>query len=68
LIYDFKKEYENAIASYKKALELKPDHIRTLNALGRLYMKIGRLSEAKEVLEAAKKSRSKPGRDRGAAG
>jgi len=56
LIYDFKKEYENAIASYKKALELKPDHIRTLNALGRLYMKIGRLSEAKEVLEAAKKA------------
>ncbi len=56
LIYDFKKEYDNAIASYKKALELKPDHIRTLNALGRLYMKIGRLSEAKEVLEAAQKA------------
>lgn len=56
LIYDFKKEYENAIASYKKALELKPDHVRSLNALGRLYMKTGRLSEAKEVLEAAKKA------------
>ena len=56
LIYDFNKDYENAIASYKKAVELKPDHTRSLNALGRLYMKTGRLSEAKEVLETAKKS------------
>lgn len=56
LIYDFKKDYDNAIASYKKALELKPDHARSLNALGRLYMKTGRLSEAKEMLEAAQKA------------
>jgi len=56
LIYDFKKEYDNAIASYKKAVELKPDHIRSLNAMGRLYMKTGRLSEAKDVLEMAKKA------------
>lgn len=56
LIYDFKKEYESAISSYKKALELKADHTRSMNALGRLYMKIGRLTEAKEVLEAAKKA------------
>lgn len=55
LIYDFKKDYENAIASYKKAVELKPDHTRSLNALGRLYMKTGRLNEAKEILETAKK-------------
>lgn len=56
LIYDFKKEYDNAVASYKKAIELKPDNARALNALGRLYMKTGRLSEAKETLEAAKKA------------
>jgi tetratricopeptide (TPR) repeat protein len=56
LIYDFKKDFDNAIASYKKALELKPDHARSLNALGRLYLKTGRLSEAKEMLEAAKKA------------
>ena len=56
LIYDFKKEYDNAIASYKKAVELKPDHARALNALGRIYMKTGRLSEAREALEAAKKA------------
>lgn len=54
LIYEFRKDYENAIACYKKAAELKPDHARSLNALGRLYMKTGRISEAKEVLEAAK--------------
>ncbi len=56
LIYDFKKEYDNAIGAYKKAIELKPDNARALNALGRLYMKTGRLSEAKETLEAAKKA------------
>lgn len=56
LIYDFKKDYENAIVNYKKAIEVKPDHARSLNALGRLYMKTGRLSEAREALEAAKKA------------
>lgn len=56
LIYDFKKDYDMAVANYKKAIEIKPDHARSLNALGRLYMKTGRLSEAKEVLEAAKKA------------
>lgn len=56
LIYDFKKEYDKAIASYQKSIELKPDNARALNALGRLYMKTGRLSEAKETLEAAKKA------------
>ena len=56
LIYDFKKDYDNAAANYKKAIEIKGDHARSLNALGRLYMKTGRLSEAKEVLEAAKKA------------
>jgi hypothetical protein len=35
---------------------VKADHARSLNALGRLYMKTGRINEAKEMLEAAKKS------------
>lgn len=56
LIYDFKKEYDSAIESYKKAAELKPDHARALHALGRVYMKTGRLSEARDALEAAKKA------------
>lgn len=56
LIYEFKKEYENAIASYGKAAELKPDHARALNALGRMYMKTDRISEAKEALEAARRA------------
>lgn len=56
LIYDFKKDYDNAAANYKKAIEIKGDHARSLNALGRLYMKTGRLSEAREALEAAKKA------------
>jgi tetratricopeptide (TPR) repeat protein len=56
LIYEFKKDYESAIGSYKKAIEVKADHARSLNALGRLYMKTGRINEAKEMLEAAKKA------------
>ena len=56
LIHEFRKDYVSAIASYKKAIELKPDHARSLNALGRLYMKTGRLDEAKETLELAKKA------------
>lgn len=56
LIYDFNKDYENAIASYQKATALNPDHARALNALGRAYLKTGRLSEAREALEAAKKA------------
>lgn len=56
LIYEFRKDYENAVISYKKAVELKPDHARALNALGRLYMKAGKISEAREVLDAAKKA------------
>jgi tetratricopeptide (TPR) repeat protein len=56
LIYEFKKDYESAIAGYKKAVEVKADHARSLNALGRLYMKTGRIDEAKVVLEAAKKA------------
>jgi tetratricopeptide (TPR) repeat protein len=56
LIYEFKKDYENAIGSYKKAIEVKADHARSLNALGRIYMKTGRITEAKEMLEAAKKA------------
>jgi tetratricopeptide (TPR) repeat protein len=56
LIYEFKKDYENAIGSYKKAIEVNAEHARSLNALGRLYMKTGRINEAKEMLEAAKKA------------
>lgn len=56
LIHEFRKDYDNAVISYKKAIELKPDYARALNALGRLYMKTGKISEAKETLEAAKKA------------
>ncbi len=54
LIYEVKKDYAAAIEQLKKAIELKTDHAKALNALGRVYMKTGRLREAKEMLEAAK--------------
>lgn len=56
LIYEFKKDYDAAEAQYKKAIELKGDHAKSLNALGRIYLKMGKINEAKEVLEAAKKA------------
>ncbi len=54
LMQDFNKQHDQAIDNYKKAIELKPDNARAMNALGRVYMKTGRLAEAREVLQAAK--------------
>jgi len=56
LIQEFNKDYDSAAASYKKALELKPDHAKALNASGRVLMKTGRFNEAKEMMETARKS------------
>lgn len=56
IVYEFRKDYDMAVAEYKKALELQPDNGRMLLALGRTYMKSGRLSESREQLEAAQKA------------
>jgi len=56
IVYELKKEYDLAITEYKKSLELQPDNVRMQFALGRTYMKTGRLSESREMLEAAKKA------------
>jgi len=56
IVYEFKKKYDLAVAEYKTSIELQPDNARMLFALGRVYMKTGRLSESREMLEAAKKA------------
>lgn len=56
IVYEFKKEYDLAVTEYRKAIELQPDNARMLFALGRSYMKTGRLSESREMLEASKKA------------
>lgn len=56
IVYEFKKEYDLAITEYKKSIELQPNNARMLLALGRTYMKTGRLSESREMLEASKKA------------
>jgi tetratricopeptide (TPR) repeat protein len=56
VIYDFRKEYDSAIAEYQQAIALKSDFAKALNALGKTYMKMGNLDEAKGALEAAKKA------------
>jgi len=54
IMYEFKKEYESAIAQHQKALSLKSDHVKAMNALGRLYIKAGNIEKAKGLLEAAR--------------
>jgi tetratricopeptide (TPR) repeat protein len=56
LVHEFNKDYENAVLCYKDAVELKDDHAKALNALGRVYMKTGKLTEARQSLETAKKA------------
>ena len=56
LVYEFQKDYTAATAEYKEAVNLKPDHAKALNAMGRVQMKDGRIAEAKESLEAARKA------------
>ena len=56
IVYEFRKDYNLAVTEYKKSLELQPDNARMLLALGRTYMKSGRLSESRELLTAAKKA------------
>lgn len=56
IIYEFRKEYDLAVAEYKKSIELQPDNARMLLALGRTYMKTGKLSEAREMLKLSMKA------------
>jgi tetratricopeptide (TPR) repeat protein len=56
IVYEIKREYDLAVTEYRKAIELQPGHARMLFALGRTYMKTGRLSESRELLEAARKA------------
>jgi tetratricopeptide (TPR) repeat protein len=56
IVYEIKKEYDLAVAEYMKANELQPDNAKMKFALGRTYMKTGRLTEASEMFEAAIKT------------
>ena len=56
IVYEIKREYDLAVTEYRKAIELQPDNARMLFALGRTYMKTGRISESREMLEAARKA------------
>jgi len=56
IMYDFRKEYDSAVSEFQTAIALKGDYAKALNALGKTYMKTGRLDNAREALEAAKKA------------
>ena len=56
IVYEFKKTYDLAITEYRTAIELQPSNAKMLLALGRTYMKTGRISESREMLESACKA------------
>lgn len=45
------KQFDDAFAAYQKALAINPDHRGANEYLGELYLKIGKLAEAKERLK-----------------
>ena len=45
------KQYDNALAAYEKALQIKPKHKGALEYLGELYLQIGQLEEARVQLK-----------------
>jgi protein O-GlcNAc transferase len=48
-------KFDEAIASYQKALEIEPDSVEALNRLGEVYFVRGRLAEALAVCQQALK-------------
>lgn len=60
LLYAGKKDWANAEASYKKALELKPDYADALTNLSAVYVNTGRAAEANELLAKSASGSSDP--------
>jgi len=54
LVYEFSRQYDKALESYGRAVELKDDYAKAYSAMGRVAMKLGKLSEAKGYLEKAR--------------
>lgn len=54
--YYNKKEYKLSETYYLKALDLKPKFINAQRGLGLVYIAMGRIGEAKEILEGAVKN------------
>lgn len=55
LVYEFGKDYEQALHYYKKAAELEPDNVYAHNNAGNIYLKTGRLDEAEKELKISEK-------------
>ena len=52
-IFNFLKDYENAVFYYKKCLKLNPQSVSACNALGGIYVIQEKLEEAEELLQIA---------------
>ena len=51
--YTLRKEYENAIKFYEKALLHNPYHVHVLNGIGSSYYALGKIEKAKEFYQKA---------------
>jgi tetratricopeptide (TPR) repeat protein len=55
-IYSLQHNDEGALTQFPQAIDLKLDHARALNRLGKMYLKRGGKDKAREAFEAALKA------------
>jgi Flp pilus assembly protein TadD len=55
VLHDFRQEHDQAVSSYRTALELKPDRLELRNNVGHAYYLMGDYRKAIEEFEEAKK-------------
>ncbi len=60
VLYSQRKDWANAEASYKKALEIRPDYPDAVNNLSALYVNTGRAAEANDFLAKTAGASSDP--------
>jgi len=60
VLYSQRKDWANAEASYKKALELKPDYADAVTNLSNIYVNSGRAAEANDLLAKSAGTSSDP--------
>jgi tetratricopeptide (TPR) repeat protein len=51
-VYTFQKDYDNAVAYYKRALDADSNNVEIMNSLALAYLRTGRYSIAKELLDS----------------
>lgn len=53
LVHEFRKNYDAAAQEYGRAVELDASHAKSMKALARVYLKLGKVDDARRMMEAA---------------